>query len=58
MISRFWTCVLFLLFVLDALLMFDLLRFDVNEQVNKKVDLTRLKLPTVSRAHFLLKCAD
>ena len=62
-ISRFWTSVLFL-FVLDALLRLELLRlellrFDVVEQMNKKVDLTRLKKSThcKSRAHFL-KCAD
>ena len=36
-----------------------LLRFDVVEQMNKKVDLTRLKKTTHcnSRAHFLLKTA-
>ena len=50
----------FFLFVLDALLRLELLRFDVVEQMNKKVDLTRLKKTTHcnSRAHFLLKCAD
>ena len=31
MISRFWTSVLFLLFILDALLRFELLRFEVVE---------------------------
>ena len=58
--SRFWTSVLFFLFVLDALLRLELLRFDVVEQMNKKVDLTRLKKTShcKSRAHFLLKCAD
>ena len=58
--SRFWTSVLFFLFALDALLRLELLRFDVVEQMNKKVDLTRLKKTThcKSRAHFLLKCAD
>ena len=37
-----------------------LLRFDVVEQMNKKVDLSCLKKTThcKSRAHFLLKCAD
>ena len=56
-ISRFWTSVLFLLFVLDAPLRFELLRFDFVEQMNKKVDLTRLKkLPTVKFGHiFYLK---
>ena len=50
----------FFLFVLDALLRLELLRFDVVEQMNKKVNLTRLKKTThcESRAHFLLKCAD
>ena len=48
-ISRFWTSVLFFLFVLDALLRFELLRFEVVEQMNKKVDLTRQKkLPTLN----------
>ena len=60
-ISRFWTSVLFLLFVLDALLRFELLRFeivkllrfDVVVQMNKKVDITRLKqLPTVRVGHI------
>ena len=51
--SRFWTSVLFFLFVLDALLRLELLRFDVVEQMNKKVDLTRLKkLPTVRVGHI------
>ena len=47
-------------FVLDALLRLELLRFEVVEQMNKKVDLTCLKKTTHcnSRAHFLLKCAD
>ena len=38
-----------------------LLRFEVVEQMNKKVDLSCLKKKTThcnSRAHFLLKCAD
>ena len=50
----------FFLFVLDALLRLGLLRFEVAEQMNKKVDLTCLKKTTHcnSRAHFLLKCAD
>ena len=52
-ISGFWTYVLFLLFVLCALLRFELLRFDVVEQMNKKVDFTRLKkLPTVIVGHI------
>ena len=73
MISRFWTFVLFLLFVLDALLRFELLKFEfvevwrcwTNEQ---KKDLARLKKTThcKSRAlyatkifyYFLLKCTD
>ena len=51
--SRFWTSVLFFLFVSDALLRLELLRFDVVEQMNKKVDLTRLKkLPTVRVGHI------
>ena len=54
-ISRFWTCVLFFLFVMDALLRLEL-RFDVVEQMNKKVDLTRLKkLPTVRVGTFSTK---
>ena len=58
--SRLWTSVLFFLFVLDALLRLELLRFEVVEQMNKKVDLSCLKKTTHcnSRAHFLLKCAD
>ena len=53
MFSRFWTSVLFFLSVLDALLRLELLRFDVVEQMNKKVDLTRLKkLPTVRVGHI------
>ena len=43
MFSRLWTSVLFFLFVLDALLRFELLRFEVVEQINKKVDLSCLK---------------
>ena len=44
---RFWTSVLFFfLFVLNTLLRLELLRFDVVEQMNKKVDLTRLKKTT------------
>ena len=37
-----------------------LLKFEVVEQMNKKVDLSCLKKTTHcnSRAHFLLKCAD
>ena len=49
--SRFWTSVLFFLSVLDALLRLELWRFDVVEQMNKKVDLTRLKKTT----HFSTK---
>ena len=57
-ISRFWMSVLFLLFVLDAFLRFELLRFDVVEQINKKLDLTRLKkLPTVRVGHIFYKNA-
>ena len=61
--SRLWTSVLFFLFVLDAFLRLELLRFkvvEVVEQMNKKVDLSCLKKTTHcnSRAHFLLKCAD
>ena len=58
--SRLWTSVLFFLFVLDELLRFELLRFEVIEQMNKKVELSCLKKATHcnSRAHFLLKCAD
>ena len=42
--SMFWTSVV---------------QVDVVEQMNKKVDLTRLKNTHCnSRAHFLLKCAD
>ena len=52
-ISRLWTSVLFFLFVLDALLMLKLLRFEVVEQMNKKVDLSCLKkLPTVIVGHI------
>ena len=60
MFSRLWTSVLFFLFVLDVLLRLELLRFEVVEQMNKKVDLSCLKKTTHcnSRAHFLLKCAD
>ena len=43
MFSRLWTSVLFFRFVLDALLRLELLRFDVVEQMNKKVDLSCLK---------------
>ena len=56
--SRLWTSVLFFLFVLDALLRFEVV--EVVEQMNKKVDFSCLKKTTHcnSRAHFLLKCAD
>ena len=58
--SKLWTSVLFFLFVLDALLRLELLRFEVVEQMNEKVDLSCLKKTAhcKSRAHFLLKCAD
>ena len=59
MFSRLWTSVLFFLFVLDALLRFELLRFEVVfrfevvEQMNKKVELSCLKkLPTVIVGHI------
>ena len=58
MYSRFWMSVLFL-FVLDEVLRFRVFCtsvVQVVEQMNKKVDLTRLKeLPTVRVAHFSSK---